>query len=467
MSRTYKPTRREFLSSTGLVMGATLAGLNLEIPTASAQRVRVRPNIASLSEGARSLQALRDGVAAMRSSSSATKSWEAQAHIHDDYCPHGNWFFLPWHRAYLLFFEQICREASGWSDFMLPYWDWSANPTVPDQFWTGSLNDPTRLVRSGQAADARFVGPTAIENILRITDFATFGSQPANAQRGAGGGSGRMEATPHNYIHGTFVRGDMATYMSPLDPVFWLHHANIDRLWTTWDLRHPGSNPSSSRWLNFNLNRFFNLQGNRATMRVSNTLSTYNLGYRYPTQPATPPNVNQRRAPAPQTVPPHLRVQRTVRQEAKRSAPVTTELPLSSALRQRVSSLAGAERRVEETTLRLRISVEVPEERSTGVNVFINPQSQTPALSESEPGYVGTVTFFNATGGHNAGGEAHPRTANFLFDVSSEVQSLARGRVIDPNASRIHVSVVPEALEGESRREAAVKINDIALEALA
>ena len=41
------------------------------------------------------------------------RSWKAQAKIHNDFCPHNNWWFLPWHRAYLFYFEQVCRDVLG------------------------------------------------------------------------------------------------------------------------------------------------------------------------------------------------------------------------------------------------------------------------------------------------------------------------------------------------------------------
>jgi tyrosinase len=45
----------------------------------------------------------------------------------------------------------------------------------------------------------------------------------------------------------------MATFdTAPLDPVFWLHHANIDRLWAVWLGMNAGhANPSSTAWLSF------------------------------------------------------------------------------------------------------------------------------------------------------------------------------------------------------------------------
>ena len=47
------------------------------------------------------------------------RSWNKQALIHNNHCTHGNWWFLPWHRAYLFYFEAICRKLTGNNDFAL------------------------------------------------------------------------------------------------------------------------------------------------------------------------------------------------------------------------------------------------------------------------------------------------------------------------------------------------------------
>ena len=73
---------------------------------------------------------------------------------------------------------------------------------------------------------------------------------PVPAPAGMPGTSTRF--TLHNLVHiwvagvispsdsRTTMRGTMALPTSPNDPVFFLHHANIDRLWAIWQARHPG-----------------------------------------------------------------------------------------------------------------------------------------------------------------------------------------------------------------------------------
>src|SRR5579864_7257833 len=59
------------------------------------------------------------------------RNWYRYTLIHTLDCAHGNWWFLAWHRAYVGWFERICRELSDDPEFALPYWDWTTEPRVP------------------------------------------------------------------------------------------------------------------------------------------------------------------------------------------------------------------------------------------------------------------------------------------------------------------------------------------------
>src|SRR5215210_5130187 len=88
-------------------------------------------------------------------------SWTFQAAIHGAYaapppganwneCQHRSWFFLPWHRMYLYYFERIVRkavvDAGGPADFALPYWNYDRpfpGNTLPPAFRAPTLPDGT------------------------------------------------------------------------------------------------------------------------------------------------------------------------------------------------------------------------------------------------------------------------------------------------------------------------------------
>jgi hypothetical protein len=103
-----------------------------------------------------------------------------------------------------------------------------------------------------------------------------------------GSSTGSVEQTPHNVVH-VQVGGWMTDpNRAALDPVFWLHHANIDRLWELW-IRQGHTNTADAAWpaQQFLL---FDDAGNQITMTAADVISSEDqLGYTYEGLPALPP----------------------------------------------------------------------------------------------------------------------------------------------------------------------------------
>jgi tyrosinase len=450
-------TRREFLRTVGLAAGAGALGAAApRIGFAQPPAVGVRRSIASLDPRGPEVAAYRAGVAAMKCRSAGDPtSWIAQGQIHYDFCPHSNWFFLPWHRAYLLYFEQICRAASGDSSFMLPYWDWTTQPEIPAAFWGCSdLFDCSREAGPTDQVSAEFVGPEVIREILAISDFVTFASAPARATcQPPGGmlqrkrcGSGRLEATPHNQVH-NFVSGNMASYWSPLDPIFWLHHANVDRLWTEWNKAH--ANTGDPAWLDFVFEEnFFEPRGNPVDAQVSGLLDTYALGYRYETQDPTPrPGPREVGAPAVEQTLAELPNEQAARSEAPLGVVVRPNDALTARLR---TLLERGSRSPARATLRLELEgIEEPG-APTAVRVYLNHPAPSLATSIAEPQYVGTFTFFSQDGVHSQARGHHAGATTYLLDLTETVTDLGRaGRMAAD--SPLEVKLLPVALDRTSR----------------
>jgi hypothetical protein len=67
---------------------------------------------------------------------------------------------------------------------------------------------------------------------MATTDFSAFMGDALSA--------GRLESSAHNRLHNSFGSGSiMGTFRSPMDPIFYLHHANVDRIWAEWQQRNP------------------------------------------------------------------------------------------------------------------------------------------------------------------------------------------------------------------------------------
>src|SRR5258708_8891018 len=71
------------------------------------------------------------------------RNWYRNAFLHVFDCPHQNWWFLAWHRAYIGWLEATIREFSGDTEFALPYRDWTKTPRVPDAMFGDVLEQNT------------------------------------------------------------------------------------------------------------------------------------------------------------------------------------------------------------------------------------------------------------------------------------------------------------------------------------
>jgi hypothetical protein len=149
---------------------------------------------------------------------------------------HFNWQFLTWHRALLYFLERILRKlpgSAGGDDLRLVYWDWE-NPSsrvLPAIF--GPTGQP--LYRSNRG---NLKGPNwpltdddvDVQPSLATPSFSLFGGTAVQQKPVPIAFTG-----PHASVHNNFDPGDMADLQySPRDPVFYAHHSNIDRLWSSW-----------------------------------------------------------------------------------------------------------------------------------------------------------------------------------------------------------------------------------------
>ena len=294
--------RRTFLRSTAtgtaaFVFAGLLPGLR-----AIAQPLPRRKSLAEMDLDHPDLVTYREFVRLMRDPAlnSQPVSWVSFANVHGtslgfNRCPHSNWYFLPWHRAYLRMYEAAARELTGNQDFALPYWDWTTDRVIPESFaaaeFDGEPNplfvEGRRLVL-GEAMSTEGLGPQSMEEIYDEKSFEAFGSAPPLVgQTGleamwitARGTKGPLEVGPHDLVHGR-VGGFMSRATSPQDPVFLMHHCNVDRIWAVWNSlgRVNSSNPL---WLDMRfVDHFIAPDGTMYTDVVRDLLEVAPLGYTY------------------------------------------------------------------------------------------------------------------------------------------------------------------------------------------
>jgi tyrosinase len=201
---------------------------------------------------------------------------------------HWNIGFCAWHRQYLRSFEQALQsQVPG---VTIPYWDWTDHVAAVTRLFTPAFLGSLRSGTPGPVTDGvlRDPVPPAERPTWWPSGVTGFPVHPllreglgARLSRGSVGvgwpptaaGVDRLEqlvitqpgvhplwyfwlvleqghqqvtSRTHNRGH-NFIGGHMAGAFSPNDPVFWLHHANVDRLWANWQARRlaavPGSKP--------------------------------------------------------------------------------------------------------------------------------------------------------------------------------------------------------------------------------
>jgi tyrosinase len=188
-----------------------------------------------------------------------------------DQCKHAASYFISWHRGFLYYFEKILREASGDPNFALPYWDYYANPNLPEIFVEPTLHDGSPNPLYWQNRER-----SRIEGL----SYAAFADDVTVFPWGPGETfEDRVERNPHNRVHDQ-IGGTMGSVpTAPADPVFWVHHCNVDRYWSAW--LAAGRNMPSQHDVLFWKERFvYDLEGSWSlTVREMN--KTEDLGYRY------------------------------------------------------------------------------------------------------------------------------------------------------------------------------------------
>lgn len=197
--------------------------------------------------------------------------------------------FLPWHRMYLLAFEQVVRAVLADDDFDLPYWDYtrSGNRSLPLQFRSPAASPVGALFRqnrnagavrinAGDPMDKGSFGDPFGRGVLEISDYG-----------GETGFCQSLDSSVHGNVHvGIGDRSNMGAVATAAgDPIFWLHHCNIDRLWAAWN-KNGGKNTFGSAKFAF---AGPEPAGKALEWEAASVGETQVLGYQYDDLPTVPP----------------------------------------------------------------------------------------------------------------------------------------------------------------------------------
>jgi len=217
------------------------------------------------------------------------RGWQFFAGWHGvpfDLCWHLNPRFLPWHRAYLYYFELSLQDIDP--EITLPWWDWATSEEIPPAYGRARVNRRTNILRSvpiepmtsrrdpsWPRRTSRAVGSVPLtlpppwkdrwDWAQRAPSFTEFDRRIT-----------LLHNNVHMWVAGTMGNQDWAAY----DPIFWAHHAMVDRAWRIWQHHHPGARPPEQI-----LDEPLEPRG----MTVRQTLDVRTLGYDYAGTVATVP----------------------------------------------------------------------------------------------------------------------------------------------------------------------------------
>jgi tyrosinase len=337
-------------------------------------------------------------------------------------------FFLPWHRMFVYFFESIVRAKSGNNTFTLPYWNYStsvasARGVMPPEFRMQSdpllkslyVSNRNPGVNTGKPIQqGRPDDPLSLSALKQCTYSPVGRAVPGFCQD--------LDFGLHGNIHvmvGDSKNMGQVPYAAK-DPIFWMHHCNIDRLWASWNAGGR-KNPTDAAFLAKTF-VFADANGSRVVAKVQDFLDIAKLGYKYdklePVPACPPPSLAAAAATTHVTAKAPIPLGSSpVR--ASLEPPAGTAAAAASVLPNRVRALPASRR------LYLVIR-DLQTDAQPGVlyHVYLELPASA-AANQTEQYHVGTINFFAAMGhDHAAAAAGTPRFYSFdITDLAKKLQS--------------------------------------------
>jgi tyrosinase len=375
---------------------------------------------------------------------------------HDPSKPEDN--FLPWHRMFVFFLESIVRKLSGEAGFTLPYWNYTDRNlrAIPSEFQKphdpvfASLFQSKRNpgVNANQPIDKGQPDDPLSSIALKQTTYSPVSQSRRGFNETLDNG---LHGNVHVLVGNTMNMGNVPWAAN--DPIFWLHHCNIDRLWASWN-KGGGKNPTGD-WLNRSF-VFADAEGQKVVATIHDFVDIDRLGYTYETfEPVTIEPQTAALVATPTKVLASAGNPARAAAASLGAGPVRIELANSSAATGN-SLLANVPEIGPETRIHLVISqLQTAIQPGVLYSVYLAlPEGQSGA--EAEPHIVGSLNFFHA-GNHGEHAEHGGEDRALSYDVTDLVHSLENTGRIGANPS---VTIVPS---GKPEEDATPVIGHIAL----
>ncbi|KAL7594124.1 hypothetical protein Lser_V15G35015 [Lactuca serriola] len=366
-------------------------------------------------------------------------SFVAQAKIHCAYCNggytqiasgfpdkelqiHNSWLFFPFHRWYLYFYERILGKLIDDPTFALPYWNWDhpngmtfpafleddsafdayrnrkhLPPALVDLNYSGSDRHATCIRQI--TSNMTLMYKQMISNAGDTTSF--FGSEYRagnDAYRNGDPSVGSIEAGCHTAVHrwmgdpGMPNNEDMGNFYSAgYDPAFYIHHANVDRMWKLWkDMGIKGhSEPTHLDWRNAS---YVFYDENQQLVRVYNKdcVSLEKLKYEYEySPPLWKISRSSIRRTLPEPIPYNMKSAETVKQLPDVKFPLKLD-KITKVVVKRPAKSRSQEDKEKANELLLIKGIKFNSDKFIKFDVFVNAQDDVSESFEEESEFAGS-----------------------------------------------------------------------------
>jgi tyrosinase len=248
--------------------------------------------------------------------------------------------------------------------------------------------------------------------------------------------TGQLEQTPHNVVHDA-VGGPGGWMSDPdraaADPIFWLHHSNIDRLWHQWSSAGHRA-PTDHRWTGHRF-AFFDAHGNRVHKSGAEIIDTVGqLGYTYEGVPAA------HAAPAGESVPEEEQVAMTASGGGGDEEPEPELVGASAAAVTLVGGPESVAFEIDSRAAQAAVTgsgagkpahvylsvedIEANQNPGTVYGIYLNlPQGASGATAEAH--HAGNLSFFGVERAANPRGDEHAHSLRIVQEITELTQTLA------------------------------------------
>jgi tyrosinase len=362
-------------------------------------------------------------------------------------------YFLPWHRMYVCYFEAIIRAVLHDPTFSLPYWNYSVPAGAPlpkefrmqnDPLW-GPLFRPNRraAVNAGQPifngiGTAMDINPATV---LNQANYLPTGNAISGFNQGLDQG---VHGSVHVVVGNSQGMGQVPWAAN--DPIFWMHHCNIDRIWVSWN-NSGHVNPTMATWLN-KIFVFAGPDGKGVKAIVKDYTNTKKCDYKYDQLISAPTHIAAAAAPSAAAVAaaPAATVAKSqagpialgaapVRVNVQAAPSPAAAAPGAAPLAARLSALP------ENRRLYLVISnIKADAPPETVYRVYLDLPEGTAPSDPINSNYVGSFNFFDAI----PHGEDHSQHSSkpVSFDITNVVSNLEAGGLLKADHT---VTIVPSS----------------------